>query len=56
MLQLTGLIREINLHSSVGTPGDNIGESFSFTGIRGPAFDIEVITGDDEIVRRRIPW
>ena len=56
VLPLTGFIREINLHSSVAPPGDDSVESFSFTGIRGPAFNIQVITGDEEIVRRWIRW
>ena len=56
VFQLTGLIREINLHSSVATLGDKSGESFSLTGIRGPAFNIQVITRDEEIERRRNSW
>ena len=56
VLQLTGLIREINLHSCGGSPGNDSRESFSFTGIQGTEFNIQVITGEEEIVRRQIPW
>ena len=56
VMQLTGVVREINLHRIVGYPGDDTGECFSLLGLRGLAFYVEVITGDAEVVRRGIRW